>query len=282
MLNLGLIGHHINNSQAGNLIQKLGKEFDVPLNYQIFNLENDTNNLDTILLDLKNKFIKGVNVTYPYKEVILNHCKLLCEEVQLIKSSNTIIFSKEEIIAHNTDYLGLLKMIDFHQLEQNKKLLIIGGGGIGRSTAFSMGLKVNAEIFLYEKDPNKAQKLCQDLVDNKIICHSMNENEVIKNSDLFDGIINCTPIGHENTPGVPLPDLKINNNQWVFDAIYVPAETELIKNAKKSNCKIIYGIDLFIFQGIESFLIFSEREDLREKIYLQFDNIRKYFFEKLL
>jgi shikimate dehydrogenase len=282
MLNLGLIGHHINNSQAGNLIQKLGKEFDVALNYQIFNLENDNNNIDKILSNLKKNLIKGVNVTYPYKETIINYCNILNEEVHLIKSSNTIIFADETIVAHNTDYLGLLKMIEFHQLKQNQKLLIIGGGGIGRSVSFSMGSKTKAEIFLYEKDSIKAKKLNEDLNKNKIICHLMTEREVIANNDLFDGIINCTPIGHESTPGVPLPNLIIKNNQWIFDAIYVPAETELLKKAKKLNCNIIYGIDLFIFQGIESFLIFSEREDLREKIYLQFDNIRKYFFEKLL
>ena len=88
--------------------------------------------------------------------------------------------------------------------------------------------------------------------------------------------------GHINTPGNPFDGLKLNSNQWSFDVVYTPAITTFLKNSKKSGAKIITGIDLFLFQGIESFIIFTEQEKLRKKIMSNYDNIREYYFKKLI
>ena len=62
----------------------------------------------------------------------------------------------------------------------------------------------------------------------------------------------------------------------------MPAETEFVKKAKKSKIKVISGIDLFIFQAIEGFLLFTEKEKLRDKIYKDINKIRKFYFDKLI
>ena len=98
----------------------------------------------------------------------------------------------------------------------------------------------------------------------------------------LEGIINCTPIGHKNFFGNPLPELQTLKNQWVYDVIYTPTKTEFLKKAGKNNSKLIYGIDLFIFQGIEAFILFTNREKLRNKIYKNVERIRSYYLKKLI
>ena len=89
-------------------------------------------------------------------------------------------------------------------------------------------------------------------------------------------------MGHFNTPGNPFSGLELNQNQWAFDAIYTPAITSFLEKSKEDGAKIISGIDLFLFQGIESFIIFTEQEKLRKKIMSNYDNIRDYYFKKLI
>ena len=79
-----------------------------------------------------------------------------------------------------------------------------------------------------------------------------------------------------------MPEINITKNQWVYDVVYTPAKTEFLKKAALNKSKLIYGIDLFIFQGIEAFILFTNKEKIRKKIYEKIQQIRTYYFEKLI
>ena len=129
---------------------------------------------------------------------------------------------------------------------------------------------------------NKINKLIKDLKKQLEQVYSISLGELIENQHEFDGFLNCSEQGHINTPGNPFDGLKLNSNQWSFDVIYTPAMTTFLKNSENSGAKIITGIDLFLFQGIESFIIFTQQEKLRKKIMSNYDNIREYYFKKLI
>ena len=282
MIKLGLLGNNISKSEMPNLITKLGNEFGFDVKYEIFDQASKTDfNFKKFLSQIKEKNISGINVTYPFKELALEHSINLSKETKLVKSTNLILIN-ESITSHNTDFTGFMNTYKFNFNKEPSKLVVLGGGGVGKSVCFAL-LKLGVrELYIIEKDHIKLEKLIDDLKKQNKQVYSIKLGELIENQHEFDGFLNCSEQGHINTPGNPFDGLKLNSNQWSFDVIYTPAMTTFLKNSENSGAKIITGIDLFLFQGIESFIIFTEQEKLRKKIMSNYDNIRDYYFKKLI
>ena len=282
MIKLGLLGNNISKSEMPNFIKKLGNEFDFKIKYELFDQTFKTNfNFKNFLSQIKEKNISGINVTFPFKEQALEHSIKLSEETKLVKSTNLILIN-ESMTSYNTDYSGFMNTYKFNFNKEPSKLVILGGGGVGKSVCFALIKLGVKELYIIEKDHNKLKKLIEDLKKQHEQVYPINFGELIENQHEFDGFLNCSEQGHINTPGNPFEGLRLNNNQWSFDAVYTPAMTTFLKNSKKSGAKIITGIDLFLFQGIEAFIIFIEQEKLRKKIMSNYDKIREYYFKKLI
>ena len=282
MIKLGLLGNNISKSEMPNLITKLGNEFGFDVNYELYDQALKTNfNFKKFLIQIKEKNISGINVTYPFKEQALEHSIKLSEETKLVKSTNLLLMN-ENMTSYNTDYTGFLNTYKFNFSQKPLKLVVLGGGGVGKSVCFALVKLGVKELYIIEKDYIKLEKLIKDLKKQLEQVYSIELTELIENQLDFDGFLNCSEQGHVNTPGNSFDGLKLNNNQWCFDAIYTPAMTTFLKNSKRSGAKIITGIDLFLFQGIESFIIFTEQEKLRKKIMSNYDKIREYFSKKLI
>ena len=282
MIKLGLLGNNISKSEMPNFITKLGNEFDFEIKYELFDQALKTNfNFKKFLRQIKEKNISGINVTYPFKELALEHSIKLSEETKLVKSTNLLLIN-ESMTSHNTDYSGFLNTYKFNFNKEPSKLVVLGGGGVGRSVCFALIKLGVKELYIIEKDQSKLKKLIKDLKKQHEQVYSIKLGELIENQHEFDGFLNCSEQGHINTPGNPFDGLKLNSNQWSFDVVYTPAMTTFLKNSEKSGAKIITGIDLFLFQGIESFIIFTEQEKLRKRIMSNYVKIREYYFKKLI
>ncbi len=282
MIKLGLLGNNISKSEMPNFIKKLGNEFDFKIKYELFDQTFKTNfNFKNFLSQIKEKNISGINVTFPFKEQALEHSIKLSEETKLVKSTNLILIN-ESMTSCNTDYSGFLNTYKFNFNKEPSKLVVLGGGGVGKSVCFALIKLGVKELYIIEKDHNKLKKLIEDLKKQHEQVYPINLGELTENQYEFDGFLNCSEQGHINTPGNPFDGLKLNSNQWSFDVVYTPAMTSFLKNSVKSGAKIITGIDLFLFQGIESFIIFTKQEKLRKKIMSNYDTIREYYFKKLI
>ena len=280
MLNLGLVGKHIQKSQAPNLLTKLSKEFNFPISYELFDLQNiEEVNFELFINELKEKKIKGINVTFPFKEIAAKISHKKADEVEITKSSNLLLLD-EKIISRNTDYLGFEKLLNYHFKEKFENVLVLGGGGIGRSVCFALAKFGLNKLFLLEKDIKKSTQLIDELKKIGVDAVAISLEQLDKQL-IFDGILNCTEVGHEHSPGNILKNKDLKKIKWIFDAVYIPAETEFIKQAKQAGLKIISGIDLFIFQGMEGFIIFSDQENLRQNLYKNVEKIREFYFNKL-
>ena len=281
MLNLGLVGKYIQKSQAPNLLTKLSKEFNFPISYELFDLQNiEEVNFELFINELKEKKIKGINVTFPFKEIAAKISHKKAEEVEITKSSNLLLLG-EKIISRNTDYLGFEKLLNYHFKEKFEKVLVLGGGGIGRSVCFALAKFGLNKLFLLEKDIKKSTQLIDELKKIGVNAVAISLEELDQEL-IFDGVLNCTEVGHEHSPGNILKNKDLKKIKWIFDAVYIPSETELIKQAKQAGLKIISGIDLFIFQGMEGFIIFSDQENLRQNLYKNVEKIREFYFNKLI
>ena len=282
MIKLGLLGNNISKSEMPNFMTKLGNEFDFEIKYELFDKALEKKfNFKNFLSQIKEKNIFGLNVTYPFKELAVEHSTELSEETKLVKSTNLLLIN-ESITSHNTDYIGFLNTYKFNFNQRPSKLVVLGGGGVGKSVCFALIKLGVEELYIIEKDHIKLEKLIKDLKKQYEQVYSIMLGDLIENQREFDGFLNCSEQGHVNTPGNSFDGLRLNNNQWCFDVVYTPAMTTFLKNSEKSGAKIITGIELFLFQGIESFIIFTEQEKLRKKIMNNYDKIREYFFKKLI
>ncbi len=133
-----------------------------------------------------------------------------------------------------------------------------------------------------EKDLNKSNKLINELRNQSINCVSLKIRDLIEVQGDLEGIVNCTPIGHNSSQGNPLPQLVTSKNQWVYDVVYTPAKTDFLRIAESKNSMIIYGVDLFIFQGIEAYILFTNQNKNRNVIYKKIKKIRTYYLKKLV
>ena len=282
MIKLGLIGKNIQSSQAPDIHKRLGNLFNIPLSYEIYDLnENNTINLlDQVRILIKMNF-SGVNITFPFKEEVMKYADIVNFSSSTVKSSNTLLF-KENILAENTDYTGFLRSYKFHfNKNKPKKILVLGGGGVGRAITFALGSLDVEHIYLYEKDQLRGQNLIKDLEFLKINCTLINSNKLEKTLLEVQGIVNCTPVGHFDFPGCPLGELLPSNHHWIFDVVYTPAKTDLLIKGEKVGAKIISGIDLFIFQALDSFLLFCGDKIDKDQISKQILFLRQHYFKLL-
>ena len=139
-MKLGLIGKNIQLSQAPDIHKRLGNLFKIPVSYQIFDLkENDENYFSYQLLRLQDRGFTGVNITFPFKETVMQFADKINQSSSYVKSTNTLLF-KKKIIAENTDYTGFLRNYRFHFNDTKPgEILVIGGGGVGRAITFALG-----------------------------------------------------------------------------------------------------------------------------------------------
>ena len=281
-MKLGLIGHNIETSQAPEIHKLLGELFGISVSYEIFDLKskNESYFFD-LLQELKLNNFTGVNITFPFKEKVIKFADEICQSVSNLKSANTLIFQKN-IIAHNTDYSGFIKSYHFHfKKKQPGKILVIGAGGVGRAIIYALASLGVKELCFLDTNIPKGEGLLKELKQQNVNCTLLKHTQLEGMISSFDGIINCTPLGHYDFPGSSLGDFDIKNYQWLYDVVYTPAKTIFLMKGELAGSKIISGIDLFIFQALDAFLLFSNNKFDEQSILKHTHNLRHHYFNLL-
>ena len=194
--------------------------------------------------------IHGISVTMPYKEAILTHLDNSDSHSTKIGACNTVVRAQDgKLYGFNTDTAGIVRPVErrLNTLE-GARILVIGAGGAARAAVF--GLKERgSEVYILNRSAAPAKKLAHQA-----------RARIIKRQDLkklaFDVIINATPVGMGNMRETPLQDKEINA-RYVFDMIYDPPETRLLKLARERGAQIIPGIEMFVHQAARQFEIWT-------------------------
>ncbi|MFY9638058.1 MAG: shikimate dehydrogenase [Methanobacterium sp.] len=205
--------------------------------------------------------IKGLNVTIPHKTEVINYLDYLDIAAGLIGAVNTIEFGENGAIGHNTDGIGAIRAIEEITSVKNKKFIILGAGGAARAVSFQLFLSGAKSLTISNRTVEKADVLRDDLVekldnDVKVIDMGLELEQELKDTDI---LINTTPIGmYPNINQKPLITADmIHKSLIVNDIVYNPLKTGLILEAEKAGAKTIYGIKMLMYQGIESFKIWT-------------------------
>jgi len=204
--------------------------------------------------------IKGLNVTIPHKIDIIDYIDKIDETAKLIGAVNTLKLEKGEVWGFNTDGLGCIRALEEITSLKDKNVLILGAGGASRAVAFQLISENIENLYILNRTPKKAEKIAEDIKTNtgtRIFAGGLEHlKEKIKNADI---LIHTTPVGmHPKTDEKPLITAEMmHKNLIVKDLVYNPPKTTLLKEAEKAGAKTISGIKMLVYQGAESFKIWT-------------------------
>ena len=241
-----VIGNPIEHSLSPQLHNYWIKKNNIDAVYERKKLEN--NDLENLILEVKNKKINGVNVTVPFKKEVIPYLDTLSPEAKTTKSVNTIYLQGNNTIGHNTDIGGFeLAIKDIKYDLTGKKVLILGAGGVVPSLIFALKRMKVLEITLSNRTRTKAEDLSNLFDDLTIV-----DWGEVPNSDM---IINATSLGLNNNDEFNLDFSKLKKNKFFYDVIYNPTSTNFLKIAKKLGNIAENGKRMFIYQAAEAFKI---------------------------
>ena len=206
---------------------------------------------ENFFLRIRNKEITGANVTVPFKKDVIPYLDDLSIESKTTQSVNTIYLKNDKIVGHNTDINGFKMSInDTGYNTKNKKVLVLGAGGVVPSIIFALYNMEVSQVFLCNRTRSKAENLKNLFKNLEIIDWGVSLN--------VDMIINATSVGLKKEESIDYDFSKFANTEFFYDVIYNPKETNFLKNAKKLGKKLENGKKMFIYQAAQSFKIWHQ------------------------
>lgn len=222
-----------------------------------------------------NKFdripVAGYSVTLPHKEAAARLATTREPDVETIGAANTLIRTEDGWHAHNTDGQAAIDSLRAHlPLDEdghpyhlsNRTVLMLGAGGVARAIAFALQA-LGAALAITNRTAERAQKLAQE-----VGCRAVDWGA--RHSVVCDTLINCTSVGmHPNMDECPIHTSFLKPGLMVFDTIYTPETTMLIRDARARGCHTLTGVDMFVRQAGLQYQLFTGKEpplDLMEKV----------------
>lgn len=195
--------------------------------------------------------IRGVACTSPHKIEIIRYLDCVDEVAQKIGSANTVVNDGGILKGYNTDWLGVISPLEKITSLDDKTIALIGAGGVARAVAYAV-TKRGTKLTIYNRSLEEAERLAKEFGGKALSLHNL---EKVKDADI---IFNATPLGmYPNEDKTPIPNELIRKNQIVFDAVYTPFETKLLRNAKSIGAQIISGVEMFVEQGAAQFKLYT-------------------------
>ncbi|MEK8181070.1 shikimate dehydrogenase [Flavobacterium buctense] len=240
----GLIGKNISYSFSQKYFtEKFTLGNFVDCSYENFDLQSI---IEFPTLIANNRDLKGLNVTIPYKEVVIPYLDKLSKTAAQIGAVNVIRFTKKgKLKGYNSDYYGFMKSLQPLLQPHHQKALILGTGGAAKAVAFA--LDQLGILYTYVSREEKEGMINYDRI----------------NATTFDNyhiIINCTPLGTspDTKAFPPIPYNFFTKKHIAFDLIYNPEETQFLKKAKKNGAITKNGYEMLVLQAEKAWKIWNK------------------------
>lgn len=274
---VGIIGHPIKQSyspQMHNLTFKLAG-----LNYIYIPFDVPISNLEDSLKAIKTLGIRGINVTIPHKEKIIQYMDHVSEEASSVGAINTVVNEGNHFFGYNTDINGIIESLNPYKDEIFKSIVtVVGAGGAARSVIYSLIRHFKVEkINIINRTEERTEAMKDYFIDKmhfeNIITHELMPKENLPVFHESKLIVNTTSVGmYPNIEDAPT-DLSesFNNTQIVYDLIYNPLKTKLIEMAEKQGARTINGLKMFVVQGAKSFELWTGEKMNVDHIYTELE-----------
>ena len=238
----------------------IGNPIDHSLSPRLHNYWFNENNIDAVyekkqvkeidiervILEMRNGKIDGINVTVPFKKLVIPFLDKLDNLAKKTQSVNTIYKDKNKIIGTNTDILGFkLSLLQIKHDVKGKKILVLGAGGVTSSIIFALEQMEAATIMLSNRTGEKAENLKKIFPQIELIKWGEVKN--------FDIIINATSLGLKESDKIPINFDQMGSGKFFYDVIYSPRKTNFLLEAEKRGHQTENGKMMFVYQAQEAF-----------------------------
>ena len=260
---LGLIGKDVSKSQSERIHRFILNEFGVDCEYEKFSVTPEE--LDNVMRGLLGDF-DGFNVTIPFKRDVMEYLDEVSGDALSFSAVNTVLTSTRT--GYNTDGIGFLQMLRTADIQaENKKILILGGGGSGRSTAATLKAQ-GGQIYMYQRRRKELEETCAELgitpADNP-------------ESGGYDILINTTGVGMHDTEGLsPVTEKAFDGATAAIDLIYRPKESEFLRLARERGLQTLNGAAMLFYQAYYADCLFLNKQPISQ----QAEEFYKKYVEK--
>ncbi len=238
----GVIGNPVSKSMGYLIHNRAFQEIGSPDIYVSFLV----NNVEKFFNEFKD-FFQGLSVTMPCKENIMPLMDTVEATAKKIGAVNTVVKEKNGWTGYNTDCTGAIEALETEVDLKDKNVLIIGSGGTAKAIGFGVTAKGAKLTITYNRNKERGENLAQELGCRLASIQDIGDHD-------FDVLINCSPVGMSpQTDKTPFASRNLKPGMVVFDSVYNPPETRLLKEAKAAGCTVISGVELFINQAAKQF-----------------------------
>lgn len=264
---LGIIGCPIEHVMSPIMQNALISKYNLDIQYIPFLVEPEQ--LEIAVIGMKALNLIGYNVTIPHKVAIIPHLDEIDPLAKAIGAVNTVKIYKGRSYGTNTDGAGAIEALIERNIQmKNQKVVLIGTGGAARAITFSIANQVES-LTVVNRSPQRLNTLISDLKNFSTIPIQgvllENENEVKKQVSEATLLINTTSVGmHPKISERILPASFLHPNLIVYDIIYTPLKTQLLKDAESIGCPIINGVEMLVNQGALGFQYWTKIDPDRQ------------------
>lgn len=245
MKNFCLIGYPLGHSMSPVIHRELFKINGIDAEYELKEISPDI--LAKGIKELDS--LDGFNVTIPHKTGIIPHLDSLSDRAELFGAVNTVDNKNGALTGYNTDCFGFLRALDMAGIELKGRALLCGSGGVSRMFAFESVLAgTDLTIAVRDTDVDAGNLIKKEIFEK--LNKAVNVITLDKVDGEYDVLINGTPVGmYPNTDVCVLPKEKVQKCRAVFDAVYNPLETMLLRYARQCGAKYSNGLPMLVWQA---------------------------------
>lgn len=269
---LGLIGAHLGPSLSPPLHEREAAELGLICSYERIDIDElglAPERVGQLLRVTHGLGFRGVNVTHPCKQFVVEHLAGLSSDAATVGAVNTVVFEASGAIGHNTDCSGFRQSFARGLPDvATGRVVLLGAGGAGAAVghaALSLGTE---RLVVIDARPEHARELAGVLSR----CHGRGRavarttDELADELRQADGLIHATPTGMAPSPGMPFPPDMLGADLWVAEVVYRPLETELLREARERGCRTLDGGGMAVNQAALSFALFTGLEPDRVRM----------------
>lgn len=241
MRHFGLIGRKLGHSFSANFFNAKFRAEEIDADYQLFELDS----IEDIKRLLETTPLDGFNVTIPYKETIIPYLDELDEVSREVGAVNCVEIKDGKLIGHNTDIAGIEASLHWLDIEPKTKALVLGSGGASKAVQHVLR-KMGVDYLVVSRMTGRGD-----------ITYGQISPDILSS---FKFIINTTPVGmHPDVDDCPTLDFSaIGPSHRIFDLVYNPAETKLLRLAAERGANTMGGMLMLQTQAIASWHIWRK------------------------
>jgi len=258
---VGLLGRGIQLSRTPAMHEAEGRAQGLSYVYTLLDTEmmgETAPPLDELVTFAEHFGFTGFNVTFPYKQEIIPLLDELSGAAEILGSVNTVVLRRGRRVGHNTDMWGFKESFRRGMAGAKRaEVLLLGAGGAGAAVAHALVESGVEKLLVADLRPDRAEVLASRLSTLTRLHKVEVVSDLTAGSRRADGIVNATPVGMAKLPGMPIAVDLLRPDCWVADIVYLPLETELLREARHRGCRTLGGEGMAVFQAVRAFELFT-------------------------